>query len=228
MDESKRSLKETEETRGGKAENAEFSSSRPRKKPADATEDEHFFAWSVSNRDLSQLEFYKRVLEEAADESVPVLERLKFLAVFASNLDEFFMVRVSGLKEMLDIKDIQPMPGELAPTEQLKVIRERMLPMVADQVKCLHESVLPETCEFLADRRAVSDPRLTFERSLEVPQQHEIVEPPRLSFEFLKEIHSSREFGHPVCPYNGLRVPIRAGHRIISPRSTERTTVWVK
>lgn len=144
MDESKRSLKEKGETRDARASNAESSSDRPRKKSADSSEDEHFFAWSVSNRDLSQLEFYKRVLEEAADESVPVLERLKFLAVFASNLDEFFMVRVSGLKEMLDINEIQPMPGELAPTEQLKVIRERMLPMVADQVKCLHESVLPE------------------------------------------------------------------------------------
>jgi polyphosphate kinase len=126
------------------AANAETPSNRPRKKPANPAEDEHFFAWSVSNRDLSQLEFYKRVLEEAADESVPVLERLKFLAVFASNLDEFFMVRVSGLKEMLDIRDIQPVPGELAPAEQLRVIRERMISMVADQVRCLNESVLPE------------------------------------------------------------------------------------
>jgi len=149
MDESKRSLKDNrerppaDETSDVMAPNAETPSNRPRKKPANPAEDEHFFAWSVSNRDLSQLEFYKRVLEEAADESVPVLERLKFLAVFASNLDEFFMVRVSGLKEMLDIKDIQPVPGELAPAEQLKVIRERMVPMVADQVKCLNESVLP-------------------------------------------------------------------------------------
>lgn len=106
--------------------------------------DNHRFAWPVFNRDLSQLEFYKRVLEEAADESVPLLERLKFLAVFTSNLDEFFMVRVSGLKEMLEIKNFEPLPGELDPVEQLKVIRERMLPMVADQVKCLQESVLPE------------------------------------------------------------------------------------
>ena len=150
MDESKRSLKDGGERppagqpRDAGAPNAEPSSNRPRKKPANPSENEPQLAWSVSNRDLSQLEFYKRVLEEAADESVPALERLKFLAVFASNLDEFFMVRVSGLKEMLDIKEIQPMPGELTPIEQLKVIRERMVPMVADQVKCLHESVLPD------------------------------------------------------------------------------------
>ncbi|HEV7744745.1 MAG TPA: polyphosphate kinase 1 [Pyrinomonadaceae bacterium] len=117
---------------------------QPRIPRANPSEEQHFLAWSVSNRDLSQLEFYERILEEAADESVPVLERLKFLAVFSSNLDEFFMVRVSGLKEMLGIKDFQPMPGELTPTDQLQVIRERTLPMVENQVKCLRDSVLLE------------------------------------------------------------------------------------
>ena len=82
------------------------------------------------------------MLEEATDESVPLLERLKFLAVFTSNLDEFFMVRVSGLMEMLDIKDFQPMPGELTPADQLKVIRERVLPMVEEQVRCLSNVLL--------------------------------------------------------------------------------------
>src|ERR1043165_7229735 len=82
-----------------------------------------FLAWSVLNRDLCQLEFFRRVLEEATDKSTPALEKLKFLSVFASNLDEFFMVRVSGIKEMLGIEDIGPMPGELPPPEQLAVIR---------------------------------------------------------------------------------------------------------
>lgn len=102
-----------------------------------------FLAWSVFNRDLSQLEFFRRLLEEATDKSVPLLERLKFLSVFADNLDEFFMVRVSGLKEMLEIEDLGPMPGELDPAEQLKVIRERVLPLVKEHTRCLREEVLP-------------------------------------------------------------------------------------
>jgi polyphosphate kinase len=108
-----------------------------------ARNDEHFLAWSVFNRDSSQLEFFRRVLEEAADETLPPLERLKFLAVFTSNLDEFFMVRVSGLKEMLDVNGLTPMPGELTPVEQLKAIRKSVLPMAAQQANCLHDSVLP-------------------------------------------------------------------------------------
>ncbi|HKS10323.1 MAG TPA: hypothetical protein VJS13_12305, partial [Pyrinomonadaceae bacterium] len=103
-----------------------------------------FLAWSVLNRDLCQLEFFRRVLEEATDTSTPVLERLKFLSVFSSNLDEFFMVRVSGIKEMLPIDDIGPMPGELLPIEQLAAIRNRVVPLVEEQTRCLRDDVLPE------------------------------------------------------------------------------------
>jgi polyphosphate kinase len=103
-----------------------------------------FFSWSVLNRDLCQLEFFRRVLEEATDQSTPALEKLKFLSVFSSNLDEFFMVRVSGIKEMLDIEDIGPMPGELTPPEQLTVIRDRVLPLIEEQTRCLRDEVLPE------------------------------------------------------------------------------------
>jgi polyphosphate kinase len=125
--------------------------SKPQPSAADATaiapetsSNAPLLAWSVFNRDLSQLEFFRRVLEEAADETLPALERLKFLAVFTSNLDELFMVRVSGLKEMLDISSLAPMPGELTPLEQLRVIRERVLPLAEQQASCLHDSVLPQ------------------------------------------------------------------------------------
>jgi polyphosphate kinase len=104
----------------------------------------HFLAWCVFNRDLSHLEFLRRVLEEAMDESQPILERLKFLAIFSSNLDEFFMVRVSGLKEMLPQEEaLGLMPGELKPSEQLSIIRERLVPMIWEQMRTLRESVLP-------------------------------------------------------------------------------------
>ena len=102
-----------------------------------------FLAWPVFNRDLSQLEFFRRLLEEAADETLPPLERLKFLAIFTSNLDEFLMVRVSGLKEMLEIEEIGPVPGELSPAEQLKEIRKLVEPMAQQVSTCLHDSVLP-------------------------------------------------------------------------------------
>lgn len=103
-----------------------------------------FLAWSVLNRDLCQLEFFRRVLEEATEKSTPVLEKLKFLSVFSSNLDEFFMVRVSGIKEMLSIEDIGPIPGELTPPEQLSVIRKRVLTLVEEHTRCLRDEVLPE------------------------------------------------------------------------------------
>lgn len=113
------------------------------KSPTKSSQPKHFLAWSVFNQDLMQLEFFRRVLEEATNPSVPLLERVKFLAVFASNLDEFFMVRVSGIKEMLGLEQLQPMPGELSPPEQLQEIRKRVLPMLELHARCLSEAVLP-------------------------------------------------------------------------------------
>ena len=95
------------------------------------------------NRELSLLEFHRRVLEEARDESEPLLERLKFLSIFSTNLDEFFMVRVSGLKEGLEHAEIERTPDGLLPAEQLRAIRERVLPMLVEQMRCLRADVLP-------------------------------------------------------------------------------------
>jgi polyphosphate kinase len=96
------------------------------------------------NRELSLLEFHRRVLEEGFVESNPLLERLKFLSIFSANLDEFFMIRVSGLKEELDEQVTELSPDGMTPGEQLKEIRTRVLPLVADQASCLLNDILPQ------------------------------------------------------------------------------------
>jgi polyphosphate kinase len=99
------------------------------------------------NRELSWLEFNRRVLEEGLDPRHPLLERLKFLAIFSSNLDEFFMVRVSGLQESLlgDFGEISP--DGMTPSEQLKAIRIKLNPMLDQQMNCLKQQVLPALAE---------------------------------------------------------------------------------
>ena len=97
---------------------------------------------SFFNRETSLLEFHARVLEEALDETTPLLERLKFVSIFSSNLDEFFQIRVSGLKEELDDSNIVSPDGQ-TPAEQLRKIRERVLGLVNEQARVLREDILP-------------------------------------------------------------------------------------
>ena len=94
------------------------------------------------NRELSLLEFHARVLEEALDQRNPLLERLKFLSIFSSNLDEFFMIRVSGLKEEME-HGVDASPDGLTPAQQLAKTRERILGLVDQQARCLQDDVLP-------------------------------------------------------------------------------------
>lgn len=94
------------------------------------------------DRDLSLIEFFRRVLDEGLDKTQPLLERLKFLAIFSLNLDEFFMIRVSGLKERLGT------PGYISPSgmtsaEQLAEIGARLPLMIEAQMTCLREEILP-------------------------------------------------------------------------------------
>ena len=101
---------------------------------------EHFI-----NRELSWLEFNARVLEEAQRESNPLLERLKFLAIFASNLDEFFMVRVAGLREQTfgDLEPQDPTADGLSPIAQLQRISLRTRQLVGQQYECWNDSLRP-------------------------------------------------------------------------------------
>jgi len=99
------------------------------------------------NRELSWLEFNLRVLEEAQDGTNPLLERLKFACIVASNLDEFFMVRVAALKNALAEGDVGPDAAGLTPTQQLQRIGERAHAMVDDLYAVLHEGILPVLAE---------------------------------------------------------------------------------
>src|SRR5438552_10028596 len=96
------------------------------------------------NRELSWLEFNRRVLEEAQDPQVPLLERLKFLAIFGSNLDEFFMVRVGGLQQKVQARIAHGSGADrMPPAEQLERISQTVRQMVAEQYACLMQEVLP-------------------------------------------------------------------------------------
>lgn len=96
------------------------------------------------NRELSWLEFNERVLEEAFDKTNPILERFKFLAITASNLDEFFMVRVAGLMEQVYAGRTKPDISGLTPEKQLEKISARTHEMTARQYNCLNRSLLPQ------------------------------------------------------------------------------------
>lgn len=95
------------------------------------------------NRELSWLAFNERVLSEARDKSIPLFERLKFLSITASNLDEFFMIRVASLKDMVHAKYTKKDIAGLTPQEQLDEIIKATREMVSTQYSTYSRSLLP-------------------------------------------------------------------------------------
>ena len=108
--------------------------------PNDLLEDPSLFI----NRELSWIEFNRHVLEEAKDKKHPLLERVKFLAIFSNNLDEFFMIRVSGLHRQIG-EGVMNVPADgLSPSQQLDIIYDRLIPLIEEMARTWYEDLLPD------------------------------------------------------------------------------------
>jgi polyphosphate kinase len=95
------------------------------------------------NRELSQLAFNRRVLSQAEDRRLPLLERLKFLCISSTNLDEFFEIRVSGLMQRVEVSSAPAGPDNMSPAEVLAEIAESTQKLVADQYQLLNDEIIP-------------------------------------------------------------------------------------
>src|ERR1700761_8926328 len=105
---------------------------------SDSNEPSLFF-----NRELSWLEFNQRVLHEALDAKNPLLERLKFFTIVSSNLDEFFEVRVAGLKQQIESEAVERSVDGLTATETFQAVTRRVRKMVTDQYACWRDDLRP-------------------------------------------------------------------------------------
>jgi len=109
------------------------------------------------NRELSWLEFDRRVLEEAQDPTQPLIERVKFLTIFSSNLDEFFEIRVAGIKQQIESETSDVGPDGLSPTETFSNIRRVVSELVATQYALWNDELLPQLAENGIRVREVSE-----------------------------------------------------------------------
>ncbi len=115
------------------------SATDPEIEAIDLTDPQYYF-----NRELSWLEFNKRVLQEALDDRTPLLEQLKFLAIFSSNLDEFFMVRIAALKKQVEAQVHKLTPDGRTPEQQLIEISQKLHPTIQQQHQHFHQTLKPK------------------------------------------------------------------------------------
>src|SRR6266705_1507292 len=99
------------------------------------------------NRELSWVEFNRRVLEEAKDSRHPLLERVKFLSIFETNLDEFIMIRQAGLKDQMESRKALRSPDGRTPEQQLVAVRQRLAPLIQEVRQYWRGELLPLLAE---------------------------------------------------------------------------------
>ncbi|HEX3072694.1 MAG TPA: hypothetical protein VHP30_03690 [Ignavibacteriales bacterium] len=95
------------------------------------------------NRDLSWIEFNKRVLDEALNPELPLLDKVKFISIFFSNLDEFYMIRVSGIKDQIAAQVFDPTIDGLTPKEELRKIEQDVRPLINTATRYWIENIVP-------------------------------------------------------------------------------------
>ena len=100
------------------------------------------------NRELSWVEFNARVLEEALDTAKPLLERVRFLGIFSTNLDEFYMIRVAGLRKQIEAGVFKQGIAGQTPLEQLEAVRQAVIPLRLKQFECWTKDILPKLAEY--------------------------------------------------------------------------------
>jgi len=143
-------------------------------------------AFPYLSRDLSWVDFNERVLEEGLSEDLPLLERFRFLSIVSSNFDEFFMVRVSTIKRMLNTEGITPDPSGLLPAQQLKAISEKVHSIINKLYKCLRNDIFPGLAKnglSLLQPDSWSVPQLDFLNSNFLTQIYPVLTPLRLEAE---------------------------------------------
>lgn len=182
---------------------------RPRRAPKHRTELPYL------NRELSWLEFNARVLHEARDERNALLDRAKFLAIFASNLDEFFQVRIAGLRQQVEAGAVARAADGRTPAEQLAAARERVLELIADQ-----------SAIFLDLRRALALEGVEILDYTAIPEHHDA-----LRQRFHDEIFPvltplAVDPGHPFPYISTLSLSIAVG--LFDPETHERVFARVK
>lgn len=124
------------------------------------------FESAALNREVAWLEFNRRVLRLATDDRTPLLERVRFLAIFASNLDEFVMKRVGGLKGQVQVGVAKRSLDGQSPMSQLEMIRRLIVEMQTEQARCYYHSILPALAE--ADIELTQYDKLTTEERIEI------------------------------------------------------------
>src|ERR1700722_8483388 len=131
------------------------------------------------NRELSWLDFNERVLQLAEDERIPLLERVKFCAIYTTNLDEYYMVRVAGLRDQIDAGVENPSPDGRIPSETIALIRERVLELGGRLSACFEERLRPALAEH--DIRVLAVDELDDEQRAELARHFQKVIFPALT-----------------------------------------------